>query len=131
MRSMFRASCLGRVRELEVWREKALRRQKPRRGSTSGSGQLESVRTDSQKDQGFGVGEAGGMVEFRRLDPAQPGSVLRRVKRERIVDGGVRQLRASVGVDETAGDKIQETASCTLVNDHKGARGPERGARLL
>jgi hypothetical protein len=37
--------------------------------------------------------------------------VFGRVKREPIVDGGIRRLRASVGVEETGGDKDRETAS--------------------
>jgi hypothetical protein len=85
------ASSSGRVRGSRAWKEKALERQKPRRGSTIGSGQLGSVRTDSQEDQGFEADEAGGMGEFRRLDPGQPGSVFRRVERESIVVGEIRQ----------------------------------------
>jgi hypothetical protein len=130
-RSVFRASCPGRVREHEAWREKALERLKPRRGSTIGTGQLGSVRTDSQEDQGFEAGEAGGTGEFRFLDPGRPGSVLRRVERESIVVGGIRQLRESVGVEETGGDKVWEASSSTSVDDRKGACGPERGARFL
>jgi hypothetical protein len=75
------------------------------------------------------VGEAGGTDEFRRLDPESPGSVLRRVKRELIVVGGLWQLRESVGVEETDGNKIQGVASCMPVDDHKGANVAPRGVR--
>jgi hypothetical protein len=89
----------------EAWKEKALERRKPRRGSAIGAGQLGSVRTDSQEEQGFEVGVAGGTDVFRRSGPEQPGSVPRRAERELIVVGGIRQLRASAGVEETGGDK--------------------------
>jgi hypothetical protein len=52
-------------------------------------------------------------------------------ERESIVVGGIRPLRASVGVLETGGDKVQEVASRASVDDRKGACGPERGARFL
>jgi hypothetical protein len=102
----------GRVRGSEAWKEKALERQKPRRGSAAGSGQLVSARTDSQEDQGFEAGEAGGTRRPPPLGPRVTGKrVFGRVKREPIVDGGIRRLRASVGVEETGGDKDRETAS--------------------
>jgi hypothetical protein len=54
------------------------------------------------------------------------------VKREPIVGGGIRRLRASAGVEETGGDKDQEATF-----QHAGwitAReqsDPERGTRFL
>jgi hypothetical protein len=51
-------------------------------------------------------------------------------KRELIVVGGIRQLRASVGVEETGGNKIQEAASSTSVDDHKGAMWPREGCAI-
>jgi len=57
---MLESSWLGRVRGPEVWKEKALERQEPRRGSAVVSGQLEVARTDSREEEGFGAGEAGG-----------------------------------------------------------------------
>lgn len=92
-------------------------------------GQLKLVRSGSQEDQGFEVGEAGGTGEFRRLDSELPGSALRCVERELIVVGGIRQLRESVGVDETDGNKIQGATSCRLVDNHKGANVAPRGVR--
>jgi hypothetical protein len=52
-------------------------------------------------------------------------------ERELIVVGGIRPLREGVGVEETGGNKVQEAASSTSVDNRKGAGGPERGARLL
>jgi hypothetical protein len=87
---MFRALSSGRVRGSQAWQEKALERHKPRRGSAIGSGQLGSMRTDSQEDQGFEAGGAGGTDDLRRSDPGQPGSVFRRVERELIVVGEIK-----------------------------------------
>jgi hypothetical protein len=53
------------------------------------------------------------------------------VERELIVVGGIRQLRASAGVEETGGDKAREVAFVTWVANREGAGGPERGARFL
>ena len=49
------------------------------------------------------------------------------MKRELIVVGGIRQLRASVGVEETGGNKVREAASCTRVDNRKGANVISRG----
>jgi hypothetical protein len=68
-RGMFGPLWSERVRGSEAWKEKALEGRKPRRGSAAGSGQLESARTDSQEDQGFEAGEAGGTERFRSSDP--------------------------------------------------------------
>jgi hypothetical protein len=68
-RGMFGPLWSERVRGSEAWKEKALEGRKPRRGSAAGSGQLESARTDSQEDQGFEAGEAGGTERFRGTDP--------------------------------------------------------------
>jgi hypothetical protein len=107
---MFGPSWSGRVRGSEAWKEKALERQKPRRGSTAGTGQLGSARTDSQEDQGFEAGEAGGTERAPSLGPRATGKrALGLDERELIVDGGIRQLRASVDVEETGGDKDQES----------------------
>ena len=118
--------------ESEAWEEKALERQKPRRGSAAGPGQLVSARTDSQEDQGFEAGEAGGT---RRPPPPGPRvtgkRVFGRVKREPIVVGGIRQLRASVGVEETDDERTGRRRLCTPVDNRKGASGLERGARFL
>jgi hypothetical protein len=46
--------------------EKALEGQKPRGVSAVSPGKLGVARTDSQEDQGFEVGEAGGMGRLRR-----------------------------------------------------------------
>jgi hypothetical protein len=70
-----------------------------------------AARTDSQEDQGFEAGEAGGKRRLPPLGPRVTGKcVFGRVEREPIVVGGIRQLRESVGVEETGGDKDRETA---------------------
>jgi hypothetical protein len=52
------------------------------------------VRTDSQEDQGFEVGEAGGTRRFRRAGSRGTWKhTFGRVEREPIVAGGTRQLR--------------------------------------
>jgi hypothetical protein len=89
------------------------------------------VRTDSQEEQGFEVGVAGGVDVLRRSSPGGPGSASRRAERELIVVGGIRPPRASAGVEETGGDKAREVASRKLVADRVEAGGPERGARFL
>jgi hypothetical protein len=124
---MHGASCPGRVRGPEARKEKALERQKLKRGSAIDAGQLGSVRTDSQKEEGFEVGVAGGVDVLRLSNPEQPGSALRHAERELIVVGGVRQLRVSVGVEETGGDKVRVMSSAMLVANHKGAGSLERG----
>jgi hypothetical protein len=91
--------------------EKASERQKPRRGSTAASGQPGTARTDSREDQGFEAGEAGGTERSPSRGPGGTGRrVSGRVEREPIVVGGIRQLRASVGVEETGGDKVHEAS---------------------
>jgi len=108
---MFRPSWSGRVRESEAWKENALEGRKPKRGSAAGTGQLGSARTDSQEDQGFEAGEAGGTERAPSLGPrATRKRALGLGQRELIVVGGIRQLRASAGVEETSGDKDQESA---------------------
>jgi len=54
---------------LEAWEEKASEGQKPRRGATVGLGQLRPARTDSEEEQGFEVGEAGGTGDHCRSGP--------------------------------------------------------------
>jgi len=73
------------------------------------------------------VGVAGGVDVLRLLSPEQPGSALRRVERALIVVGGIRQLRVSVGVEETGGDKVRVMSSAMSVANHRGAGSPERG----
>jgi len=124
----------------EAWTEKALERQKFRRVSAAGSGQLVSVRTDSRKVTGFEVGKAGGTVRFRRLGsratgkcPWSRGSGLARgsggrdMKRESIVVRGTRQLRESVGVGETDGDKVSGGAYQHAGGWPQGSCGPREG----
>jgi hypothetical protein len=108
---MFRSPWPGRVRGSEAWKEKAPEGQKPRRGSAVGSGQLGPARTDSQEDQGFEAGEAGGTERVPSLGPRTTGKrALGCVEREYIVAGGIRQPREGVGVEETDDDKVQEAA---------------------
>jgi hypothetical protein len=128
---MFGPSWSGQAREPEAWEEKALERLKTRRASVVGLGQLRLARTDSQEDQGFEVGEAGGTDGLRCLDPGQPGDVLRRIERSSIVVGGIRPPHSRAGVEETGGDKVQVVSFGTSVDHREGACGPERGARFL
>jgi hypothetical protein len=108
---MFRPWWSGRVRGSEAWKEKALERRDTRRGSAVGTGQLGSTRTDSQEDQGFEAGEAGGTERASSLGPRANGKrALGLDERALIVVGGIRQLRESVGVEETDGDTDQESA---------------------
>jgi len=55
-------------------------------------------------------------------DPGQPGSVLRCVKRELIAGGGTRQLRESVDVGETVGERTRVVRPSTPEDNHKEAR---------
>jgi hypothetical protein len=89
------------------------------------------MRTDSQEEQGFEVGVAGGADELCRSNPGGPGSAFRRAEREPIVVGGIRPPRVSVGVEETGGDKVRGVASGKLVANREGAGGLERGTRFL
>jgi hypothetical protein len=86
---MFRPSWSGRVRGSKAWKEKALEGRKPRRGSAAGTGQLGSARTDSQEDQGFEAGEAGGTERAPSLGPRATGKrALGLDERELIVAEG-------------------------------------------
>jgi len=64
--------------------------------------------------------------------PEQPGSGLRFVERALIAAGGARQLRESVGVGETRGDKADEryTQARRWITAGEPS-GLERGARSL
>jgi hypothetical protein len=107
---MFGPSWSGRVRGSEAWKEKALER-RGFRGSAADTGQLGLVRTDSWEDQGCEAGEAGGTGRVSSSGPRANGKrALGLDERELIVDGGIRQLRASVGVEEAGGDKDQRSA---------------------
>jgi hypothetical protein len=101
----------GRVGGSEARKEKALEGQKPRRVSAAGLGQPGSVRTDSQGEQSFEVGEAGGTERLRCQGPRVTGKqALWFAQREPIGLGGTRRLRESVGVGETAADKVSGSA---------------------
>jgi len=63
--------------------------------------------------------------------PGEPESVLRCGARDLIGDRGPRQARANAGVDETVADTASRIRLGWLVDDRKGAGGPERGARFL
>jgi len=111
---------------------KALEKRKPRRGATADSGQLGSARTDSREEQGFEVGEASGTVGVLPHRPRVTGKCFfGSIEREAIVVGGIRQPRASVGVEETGDERSERQPSRALVDDYKGACGLERGARFL
>ena len=53
------------------------------------------------------------------------------MKREPIALGGVRRLRANVGVGETEGNKVADDASPGTVDNCKGAQAASEGARDL
>jgi hypothetical protein len=53
------------------------------------------------------------------------------VERELIVAGGTRQLRESVGVGETSGDKARAVRHGRWVDNCRGARGAERRRQSL
>lgn len=121
----------GRVEDPRCRGGKALEGQeRPGEQRPVASGQLDAV------VNGLGEGrkapkqvklaERDGSAE-RRL--GRPGSGLRSAERESIVPGGTRQLRASVGVGETRGERRRAARLSTLVDDCKGAGGPERGRR--
>jgi hypothetical protein len=66
----------------EAWEEKALEGLKPKRGSAVGSGQPGSARTDSQGEEGFRAGEAGGKSRLRWLRSRVTGKqVIRRLRK--------------------------------------------------
>lgn len=53
------------------------------------------------------------------------------VKRELIVAGGTRQLRESVGVGETSGDKAKAVRHDRRVDNGKGARWRREASAIL
>jgi len=52
-------------------------------------------------------------------------------ERELIVVGGTRQLRASVGVGETGGDKVRGARLIAPVDDREGAERPREGRAIF
>jgi hypothetical protein len=94
-------------------------------------GQPALMWTDSQEDQGFEVGEAGGTGAFRRLDPGRPGRVSSAREKgvySRWVNPG--NCVKAWESDETSGDKIQKAASSTLVDNRKGAMWLREGCAI-
>jgi len=102
----------------------------PRRASAGRSGQLDAVVNGLDEGRKASkqvkLAERGGSAG---RCPGRPGSGLRSAERESIVPGGTRQLRASVGVGETRGERRRAARLSTLVDDCKGAGSPERGRR--
>jgi hypothetical protein len=100
-------------RGFEARRAKALEGQKPRRvNGCSVRGNLGGVRTDSQGEQGFEAGEAGGTrpLSLFGIQGNREASTLF-AEREPIVLGGTRLLRESVDVGETEGNKVSRGGS--------------------
>jgi hypothetical protein len=96
---------VGRVRGSKV-REGLWRGEDPRRAAAGGAGQLESSRTDSQREQSFEAGEAGGSDRLRCVGPRATGRrASARRKGTHSRRGSLATARSRVGVGETGGDK--------------------------
>jgi len=92
------------------------------------------VRTDSQEEQSFEVGEAGDKDGSVRRDPGRPGpsGACTAKKREFIARGGTRRLRFRVWESEKP--RVIRTRKTRLRRGWITAReqcGPGRGARFL
>jgi hypothetical protein len=113
-----------------VWAENALEGRKPKRGTAVESGQPGAARTDSQEEQGFEAGEVGGTDRVLRLGSGATGKrVFGLVERELIVGGGSRRARREARESRKPSVIRSESLRfATLVDDRKGASGPERGA---
>jgi len=91
----------GRV----LWRGESPGEQRPPNRGDPGS-----ARTDSQGEEGFEAGEAGGTGGLRSLVQGDREADLASAEREPIAAGGTRQLRESVDVGETGGERPRRRA---------------------